>query len=174
MKKPVSFKNGSRVKTRLCGGRQVDKDGPQIEAVGCLDELNSFLGLVRAQEKQKRIVKIIEDIQKDLFLLGREIAAEDKLQKKLSNKISRKEVGRLDELMAGLEKRLDLKKQFYLPGKTLKSARIDIARAVARRAERKVTGLSKDKLLTNPAALDYLNRLSDFLFLLARLSELKK
>ncbi len=168
MKRKITTKKGDKGRTNLYSGRRVDKDSLQVEALGSIDELNSYLGLLKAQDKRKKIKSIIENIQRDLFLIGAEVAVSTSYRKKLAKKINKKEIDKIERLIKDFEQKISLKKDFSLPGQNLASASTDIARVIARRAERRVVSLWKRKLLRNPSILIYLNRLSDLLFLLAR------
>ncbi len=159
MKRSIVSRKGDKGETFLYGGVRVDKDSREIEFLGSIDELNSCLGLVKAQAKQKSLKDDIESIQKDLSLI-------------LSCRINKENIKRIDGLIKKLEPELGLEKEFYLPGKNLGSAYLDFARAIARKAERRAVGLCKKKALKNPDIIIYLNRLSDLLFLLARSSEI--
>lgn len=150
-------------------GKRIEKDSLRAEAFGSIDELNSFLGLAKALIKNQKEKKTIETVQKDLLLIGSEIATEPKYKKKLSARINKIQVESLKKKIQELEKKVNLKKQFYLPGESLPAACVDFSRAVARKAERRLISLSKNKLCQNPYLLAYLNHLSNFLFLIARL-----
>jgi len=167
----ITTKKGDKGKTDLFKGPRVYKDNLQVEIFGNIDELNSYLGLLKAQSKRRKIKNIVEGIQKDLFLIGSEIGLEPKYMEKLDKKTGKAAVRKVEKLIEGLERKIKVKKDFYLPGQTVESAIIDIARVIARRAERRVVSLSRRKPLKNKNILIYLNRLSDFLFLLARSSE---
>ncbi len=144
------------------------KDHLRIEICGNLDELNSYLGLSKSLIKTKKIKKIIESIQKDLFIIGSEIATEILFINKLKQRIDCKFIKRLEECIDQLEKTRPLTKGcFCLPGKNLPSSTMDIARTITRRLERRVVSLKKRKQLKNGFILIYLNRLSDLLYLLA-------
>lgn len=165
----IATKKGDQGKTALYPRGTVAKDSPRIELVGALDELNAFLGVSRCLLKDKMIRQDVKVIQRDLFLLGAEAVTSVVFLKKLKKRIGVPEVDRLESMIAALEKRLSAKKFcFSVPGGTLVSGSLDVARTICRRAERRAVGLSRKKLLKNPQFLIYLNRLSDVLFLLAR------
>lgn len=171
MKKTITTKKGDKGKTNLYGKKRVDKDDPRVEAFGSIDELSSYLGLLKSQEKRREVKNIIETIQKDLLFVGSEIAIGVKFKEKIAKKITKKEISKLEGLIRDFEQRVVLKKEFYLPGENFQSAVIDIARTIVRKAERRVVVLGKKELLKNSDILIYLNRLSDLFFLLARYSE---
>lgn len=165
----IYSKSGDKGKTSLYKGRRVYKDNLGIEALGSIDEVNSYLGLIKACNKFKEVKNIIEGIQKDLISISAEIFAGSKTRKG----IRREQIEKLEKLIFDSGKKINLKKDFYLPGQNPTSASLDIARVVARKAERRVISLYRKKLLENPNILIYLNRLSDLLFLLARSSEVR-
>jgi len=157
----ISTKRGDNGTTSLLYGSRVKKDSLRIEACGALDELNSFLGLCKNRLKNKKWVNLITRIQKDLFLAGSETVCRGNDAFRLRKKIGCGEVRQLERSIEELERRHKCG-AFVLPGANDISAHLDIARTVARRAERRVV------------ALVYLNRLSDLLFLLARSCESRR
>jgi len=168
----ITTKAGDKGKTALYKGGWVSKDDLRVESCGSLDELCSYLGLVKSILKSKKEKEIIESIQKDLFTIGSEIACRAKFLPKLKNKIAKSDIEKLNKAIERLEKRNKSKKRcFCLPGENTVSSFLDIARTVARRTERRITTLLRKKIITNKHILIYLNRASDFLFLLARSQE---
>ncbi len=163
----ISTKKGDNGKTTLLSGRKVDKDDMKIEAVGVLDELVSFLGLAKSIIKCRRRKNIVNGIQKDLFIMGSELAVDEAGYFKLKKKIDSDKISSLERLIISFEKKYKVD-SFYYPGKNDVSGRLNVCRAVSRRLERRAVGLKKKKLLNNNRILIYLNRLSDLLFLLAR------
>ncbi|MDK2885744.1 MAG: cob(I)alamin adenosyltransferase [Thermosipho sp. (in: thermotogales)] len=163
----ITTKTGDNGKTYLANGERVYKDDIRVEAYGTLDELNSYLGLIKnyleANEKDT-----IEKIQKQIFRISSELAKGEKF----IELISKKEIEELTLLVAEYEKNVSLK-GFVLPGSNKVSALLDIARTIARRAERRIVSLSK-KEKVRKEIIAYINRLSDFLFILARNSEKDK
>ncbi|MFH1519384.1 MAG: cob(I)yrinic acid a,c-diamide adenosyltransferase [Candidatus Omnitrophota bacterium] len=165
----IVTKKGDKGKTGLWQGPRVSKDHIRIEACGTLDELSSCLGLSKSMIKDRQAKKIIEDIQKNLFILGTEIVTETKSLNKLKQRIDNSFIGCIDKIIKGLEDEKNLKIGcFQLPGENTLASSLDICRAVTRRAERRVITLSRKKLLRNKYILTYLNRLSDLFYLLAR------
>lgn len=169
----IVTKTGDKGKTSFCKGKKVYKDHLCVETCGNIDELGSYLGFAKVQLKKRKDKEIINQIQKDLFLICAEIVTDPKQIKKITKKIDKEKVKKIEELIKNLETKIKLKKDFYIPGNNLKSSSLDVARAIARRTERRVVSLSKKRPLKNPNILIYLNRLSDLLFILARLSENK-
>ncbi len=168
----ITTKTGDKGKTALISGERIFKDDLRIELVGELDELCSFLGTAKSLIKPQADKKMVESIQVDLFTLGAEVASGPLHVMKLKKRITGACVCFLDEQAGILEKALkDRKFCFCLPGENVISGTLDVARAVARRCERKATTLAKKRITRNPHILAYLNRLSDLLYLLARKNE---
>ena len=165
----IVTKGGDKGKTSLYRGPRVSKDHIRIETVGTLDELSSYLSLAKSLAKSKKLKSIIESIQSDLFIINGEIATEHKALTKLKKRMGEKPIVYLEELILDLEARNKQKlKNFSLPAKTYLSSNLDLARTIARRAERRTVTLQRKKMLKNQNILIYLNRLSDLLYLLSR------
>jgi ATP:cob(I)alamin adenosyltransferase len=149
------------------------KDHAKIEANGAVDELCSYLGTAKSLIKNKATKRMIEGIQRDLIVMCAEIACNPKLVSRLKDRISASNVRRLDGIIEEIEKKEVFKggHGFYIPGEDFASSVLDIARAVARRAERRVVTLKKRRMLKNVHITAYLNRLSDLLYLLVRCHE---
>ena len=158
---------GDAGETSLGDGSRVPKTDPRIEAYGTVDELNSFVGLALAGDLPEEFGPWLEHVQNDLFDLGADLSVplEDERRERL--RVTTEQVERLEELCDLVNERLEPLKSFVLPGGTEASARLHVARAVCRRAERLAVALAAEHAV-NPAALAYLNRLSDLLFILAR------
>ena len=155
--------------TSLCGGKRVPKDHSRIEACGALDELCSFLGMLRSLVVDVKTKKVIESIQRELFTIGAEVTTESESLKKLARRITYAHCRRLEKLIYDIEKKRKFEGCcFYLPGEDLLSSTFDIARTVARRAERLMVTLKSKGELENPDIIVYLNRLSDLLYVMAR------
>jgi cob(I)alamin adenosyltransferase len=168
----ISTGLGDDGNTELFAGQFVPKDHPRIEFVGILDELNSFLGDAKAAALQGQTRTIIETVQKDLFAAPLLLAYPDK-EPKTGGGILPQGGGidpeRLTALIRELEERYPMR-GFVVPGKNAASAKLDIARAVCRRAERRLITLSREETIP-PLLRRYMNRLSDLLFMLARAEE---
>ena len=152
--------------TSLGDGARVPKTDPRIEAYGTVDELNSFVGLALAGELPADFREWLGQVQNDLFDLGADLAVplEDERERL---RIGQAHVDRLEDLCDRVNAELEPLKSFVLPSGSEAAARLHVARAVCRRAERLVVALS-DTASVNPLAAAYLNRLSDLLFILAR------
>lgn len=164
----IYTKTGDTGETGLFAAGRVRKDDPRIEAYGSVDELNSFLGLARAEALPAEVDALVARIQNQLFELGAELATPDPA-KRGADAISGDEVAGLEAAIDAHEERLEPLKTFILPGGTPGAAALHVARSVCRRAERRTIALlntpGED---VSPLAVVYLNRLSDLLFVLAR------
>jgi cob(I)alamin adenosyltransferase len=157
---------GDAGETSLGDGSRVAKTDPRIEAYGTVDELNSALGLVLAADPPADFRPWLEQVQNELFDLGADLSVPlDDERERL--RVAPEQVDRLEELCDLVNERLEPLRSFVLPGGGEVAARLHVARAVCRRAERRVLTLAESARV-NPIALAYLNRLSDFLFILAR------
>jgi cob(I)alamin adenosyltransferase len=155
------------------GGRRPKSDH-RIDAYGLLDEANSVLGLARAASADDEITRDLVALQQDLFVAGAELAAAPEASDRLEDGISRVTA----EMTSGLEQaidrymdRVDLPPKFVLPGGGELSARLDVARAVLRRAERRVSELGTAGELASNDVLAYLNRAADLLYAMARYAD---
>ena len=157
----IYTRTGDDGTTGLAGGERLPKDHLRIEAIGAVDELNSTIGLLRAQPLEAGIDRLLQTMQHRLFDLGGELAMPGT---ELLNQAHTTELERvLDELNADLP----ALEEFILPGGNEAAARCHLARTGARRAERALLRLSREESV-NSASNKYLNRLSDLLFVLAR------
>ncbi len=163
----IYTKTGDRGDTSLFGGQRVPKDALRIEAYGTVDELNSALGLARAENTDAHIDGILEEMQNELFELGADLATPLSVEKGKVKRIELKDVQGLEKVVDDLQERLKPLRNFILPGGSPVAARIHFARTVCRRAERAVVRLSRNEDIGNTVVI-YLNRLSDLLFVLAR------
>ncbi len=163
----IYTKTGDKGETSLIGGKRVSKDSIRIESYGTVDELNTILGICRSTNPAKEIDEILYIIQNDLFTLGTMLATPANTQNKpllLSESISQ-----IEKLIDKVELELTPLKNFILPGGDTTASMLHLARAVCRRAERKVVQLSHEEVIEQNILI-YLNRLSDLLFVLARWS----
>jgi cob(I)alamin adenosyltransferase len=163
----IYTKTGDKGKTSLFGGQRVSKDTHRIEAYGCVDELNSHLGVVRSLKPLEDVDRILVRIQHELFVLGADLATPQTSSRKKMQRISARHVERLERDIDRLDSALDPLQQFILPGGSRSSAELHVARTICRRAERSIIRLSKkSEIGTTPVV--FINRLSDLLFVLAR------
>ena len=158
-------RTGDRGETGLYGGTRVGKENPRVEAYGAVDELNSQIGLARAIVKDPKTKKILKTIQEDLFTLGGDLASE--LVSANVPRISKSHVDNLEKTIDAIHVKLRPLRRFILPTGSVAGAQFHVARAVCRRAERRVVALAKIEAI-NPDAVPYVNRLSSLLFDLAR------
>jgi cob(I)alamin adenosyltransferase len=164
-------KKGDGGETSLLGGQRVPKFDPRPDTYGVLDEASSALGVVRAMAKEARIKDIILGVQKDLLTMGAELSSLAADIPKLAVRIGAGDVQRIEDLIDDLQKYVKLKNEFIYPGETVLSAQIDVGRTIIRRAERNAARLKNEGLVNNPNIHQYLNRLADMLFVLARYDE---
>lgn len=162
----IATKTGDAGETSLFSGERVSKDNIRVEAYGTIDELNSFLGDAKHYCKTDGFKEIIVSVQTDLFRLCAELASSSGLVK---DPIISDDVDRISENLKKMEQKMDLK-GFVIPGNTPGSAKLDICRSVTRRGERRIISLAKENEV-NKLLIKYVNRLSDLLFIMARLEE---
>jgi len=165
----IYTRGGDRGETSLGDGSRVSKTDPRIEAYGTVDELNSAIGFALAGELPAASRPWLERIQNELFDLGADLSVPFTDKKKERLRITQGQVDRLEELCDRANEGLEPLRSFVLPGGTDGAARLHLARTVCRRAERLAVGLAAIDSV-NPLAIAYLNRLSDFLFILARVA----
>ncbi|HTN74391.1 MAG TPA: cob(I)yrinic acid a,c-diamide adenosyltransferase [Pirellulaceae bacterium] len=166
----IYTKTGDTGETGLFAGPRVRKDDTRIEAYGDVDELNAWLGLSRAEGPTSHIDSVLSHVQHELFAVGAELATPNPDQHQM-RLISEEHIVALEAAIDRSEAMLKPLTQFILPGGTKIASHLHIARCVCRRAERRVVTLAAHE----PAAdflvvIRYLNRLSDLLFVLARLA----
>jgi cob(I)alamin adenosyltransferase len=163
----IYTKTGDAGETSLFGGLRVRKSDPRVAAYGDVDELNAQLGLARATGTDAEIDTELQQLQRDLFALGAQLAdPTDKIASHVSKAvIDDGDVARLEQLIDALESGLPPLRHFILAGGCVSGAVLHVARAVCRRAERGMVALEP---AVDPMLLRYINRLSDLLFVLAR------
>jgi cob(I)alamin adenosyltransferase len=165
----IYTKTGDAGKTSLIGGAKVLKSDPRIEAYGTVDELNSYIGLISDYCNEDAIKIILKEIQDRLFTIGSELACDpDKATKMAIPDLYENDVEVLEKEMDQMDASLPMMKNFILPGGLPAVSFIHIARCVCRRAERCCVYLSENDGGVNPLIIKYINRLSDYLFMLAR------
>lgn len=161
----IYTKTGDAGETGLFGGGRVPKDDARVRAYGEVDELNAWIGFAVAIHLPTFESNVLEVIQRDLFSIGAELATPD--AKKLRASLDDATVGALERVIDSYDPKLKPLKNFILPGGSPKAAALHVARTVCRRAERSVVTLARSHPV-NPLIIQYLNRLSDLLFVLAR------
>lgn len=168
----IYTKKGDKGKTGLIGGTRVPKHNIRIEAYGTVDELNSFLGILRDRAVSESFKEELIFIQDRLFTLGSLLAADPEKSKMELPKIKEDDLIRLEKSIDQMDTELEPMKFFVLPGGHETVSFCHIARCVCRRAERRVCEL--DELFSqDPLILAFLNRLSDYLFVYGRFVTLK-
>ncbi len=168
----IVTKTGDKGSTALMYGRRVSKCHPRVEAYGCVDELNTALGLARASAQLDFVQSNLLVIQKDLVTVMGELAtAVEDLPRYVKDGytlVTSHLTHKLDALVKEIEAQSVSFKGWATPGACLNSAALDVARTVCRRAERRVCALQEADQLQNSEIIIYLNRLADLLWLLAR------
>jgi cob(I)alamin adenosyltransferase len=159
---------GDEGKTKLFGGHEVDKDHPRLQVYGTLDELNSYIGLVIASGTAAATKKILLSIQSDIFRISAELATPHPEKYDMKPAVAEEDIGRLEAWIDETDRELQPLKNFILPGGCTTSAALHVARTICRRAERHLARLTRETGLTGEILI-YLNRLSDLLFVLARI-----
>lgn len=162
----IYTKKGDTGETSLFGGQRVSKSSKRIDAYGTVDEMNSILGISASYGLSKKGNEWVETVQQQLFVLGADLAT-PKSRKVKIERISNNEIEFLEKAIDEMEEFLEPLKNFILPGGAQSGATLHFARTVCRRAERITVETSQDEEISEEA-IKYLNRLSDFLFVLAR------
>jgi len=174
----IVTKTGDQGTTALMYGRRVSKCHPRVEAYGCVDELNTALGMARATASEHFVGDNLLVIQKDLVILMGELATavEDlpRYVKDGYSLVTPELTAKLDKLVREIEAQKVSYKGWATPGANANSAALDVARTVCRRAERRVCALQEANQLQNAEIIIYLNRLADLLWLFARRAEAGK
>jgi cob(I)alamin adenosyltransferase len=160
-------RTGDTGETSLFGGTRARKDDPRVDAYGEVDELNAWLGLARASSTDADLATELEQLQRDLFALGAQLAdPADKIAARVTKAaLADEDVARLERLIDRLEGELPPLRRFILAGGASTGAALHVARTVCRRAERRIVALDPP---VDAVLLRYVNRLSDLLFVLAR------
>ena len=169
----IYTKTGDNGETSLYGGTRVSKAAARVESYGTLDELNAFIGLAKAEISDEKVLSQLQKIQFDLFTVGSEAATPtDKMllangKNRLDLMISEKEITELELWMDDFDAELEPLRFFILPSGGKAAATVHVCRTVCRRAERAMVFLNETEEV-RPELIKYLNRLSDYLFILAR------
>jgi len=165
----VYTRRGDAGETDLFGGERVGKDHLRVEAYGAVDELNATLGVAGAASGSPEIRSLVETLQARLFDLGAQLATPDPARRAKSGIAGpgAEDVDELERRIDAFEAELEPLRRFVLPGGSAGAAAFHLARTVCRRAERRVVALGRREPL-EPVAVRFLNRLSDLLFVLAR------
>ncbi len=163
----IYTKKGDQGTTQLIGGTRVPKSSLRIESYGTVDELNSYIGLIRDQAISEQFVEQLLEIQDRLFTMGSLLAADPEASKMKLPELFEGDVTNLEQWIDEMDGTLEPMRSFVLPGGHTTVSFCHIARCVCRRAERISVDLNAHQTL-DPLLLTYLNRLSDYLFVLSR------
>ena len=170
----IYTKTGDAGKTSLIGGTKVLKNDPRIEAYGTIDELNSFMGVVYDHCTDENSRNIVKEIQDRLFTIGSELACDPEKNIKMQiPDLHESDVELLEKEMDTMDAELPVMKNFILPGGMPAVSFMHVARSVCRRAERKCIDLQQHDGKVDPLIIKFINRLSDYLFMLARYTGMK-
>lgn len=165
----IYTKTGDTGQTSLFAGGRVDKDHLRLHAYGTIDELNSVLGMARAAQLDAALDTVMGRVQAELFHVGADLATPLDAEAKWIVRVDEAMTSRLEQEIDAFETELEPLKTFILPGGMLAAAHLHLARTVCRRAERWIVALHKETDL-NPLVQPYVNRLSDWLFVVARVA----
>lgn len=181
----IYTKRGDHGETDLFGGgtdgmRRVEKDSLRIEAIGVVDELNSFVGVVLSADVSEVVREALIEIQKDLFVLGADLATPGVVAVRGHDdvpRVSERRVEEFEKMMDRLSERLEPMTAFILPGGCEAASHLHVCRSVCRRAERVCVALERENKESGTAAagvVKFLNRLSDLFFVMARWENMQK
>ncbi|MBE7175958.1 MAG: cob(I)yrinic acid a,c-diamide adenosyltransferase [Mucilaginibacter polytrichastri] len=165
----IYTKTGDKGQTSLIGGTRVPKSDIRVDCYGTVDELNAFVGLIRSEETDAETDRCLHRIQDRLFVIGALLAADPDRSKMQLPEISAEDISDLEAEMDRMNEILPELKHFILPGGNRAISYCHVARAVCRRAERRIVELEETGK-TGADILIYMNRLSDYFFVLARFS----
>lgn len=163
----IYTKTGDKGQTSLIGGTRVPKHHIRIEAYGTVDELNSWIGVLRDSIAEAAVTDLLIEIQDRLFTMGSLLAADPEKSKMKLPELEAADITRLELAIDAMNEELPPMRSFVLPGGHITVSHCHVARCVCRRAERNVTHLAETAEL-NQLISQYLNRLSDYLFVLSR------
>jgi cob(I)alamin adenosyltransferase len=173
----IYTKKGDDGTTGLLYGGRVRKDDPRTDVYGTLDETVSALGIARAGGLTQKVEEIVVRVQREMFVVGAQLATATENQSKLEEGVSKLAPGMTEQAEADIDRLLmehPLRPEFVLPGSTMGSAGLDLARSTIRRAERLAVSMAAEGLVADDEVLRYLNRVSDLLFALARFEEAER
>ena len=165
----IYTKTGDLGKTSLIGGTKVLKSHLRIESYGTVDELNSYIGLVNDNLKDDHSKVILKEIQDRLFTIGSSLACDPEKEPLMKiPDLKETDIVLLEKEIDTMNETLPVMKSFILPGGHIAVSTIHVARCICRRAERICVHLQQENIFVEPLVIKYLNRLSDYLFMLAR------
>lgn len=161
----IYTKKGDKGETAIFYGLNINKHSLRVDCLGSLDELNANLGMARTLIKNDKVKTIIKEVQNDLFHIGAELA--------MIKQVGKLNTKKIELAIDSLQEKLPLLKNFILPSGCRSSSYLHISRTICRRAERKISKLYQSEEVSE-TTLQYLNRLSDLLFVLARFENHEK
>ena len=165
----IYTKAGDEGKTSLIGGTRVPKSHIRIESYGTVDELNSFIGLLSDLLEEASIKKVLGEVQDRLFTVGSSLACDPEKESNLKiPDLKEEDIAFLEQHMDKMNEVLEPMKSFILPGGHTAISTAHVARCICRRTERCCVNMNEQEIFVDPLVLKYLNRLSDYLFVLAR------
>ncbi|MFA7685905.1 MAG: cob(I)yrinic acid a,c-diamide adenosyltransferase [Candidatus Gracilibacteria bacterium] len=171
----ISTKTGDRGESRLMNGRMIKKSSMVFEVLGDLDEFDATLGLCKSIYLNEEFLPILEILQKDIYRIMAIVGNDMRIPKGIKE-VDRKDVLLLEQYIEKLEEEIGEIREFVMPGKNLLSANLHFARTVCRRAERKLVAYHEEMLVALGGVpefiLQYINRVSDLLFLLSKRAEM--
>ncbi len=170
-KKSISTGKGDKGRTSFLDGSRAAKGSVRPEAYGTLDEASAFIGLARSKSRLEAVRDGLLKAQNLIYRVNSELACPSESRHLLKRVIAESDVEEIAALAGRIESDLKLPPRFVLYGEEEVSALLDLARAVVRRAERAIARLDEEESLDNPSITAFINRLSDLLFLMARLEE---
>ena len=159
----IYTRTGDKGKTRLANGQEVSKNSLRVAAYGDIDELNSLIGLAQTQNSDEHLAQLLSTIQHTLFDLGGELASAGMI----AGLVSQQNIEDLEHNIDQINAELPPLEEFILPGGTNSAATLHLARSVCRRAERSIITMHQSETVA-PEIIQYMNRLSDLLFVMAR------
>lgn len=162
----IYTKKGDSGDTSLFGGKRVSKSTERIEAYGTVDELNSFVGLAASYDLSEKGTEYLRKVQELLLVLGADLATPPSSETRIA-RIAESDIEFLEDAIDEMEEDLETLKNFILPGGAQSGATLHVARTVCRRAERAAVACQKTDKISDET-IKFLNRLSDFLFVVAR------
>ncbi len=154
----IYTKRGDKGETSLFNNKRVSKKSKIVEAIGAIDELNSYIGIVRSINRFKNLDAELKSIQNDLFLIGSIIAG-------YNSSFDEKRIGRIEKRIDDIESKLPVQTSFIFLGGDVIATGLFYTRSLARKAERRLVAIQRE---IEPLVLAYINRLSDYLFILGR------
>ncbi|WP_130864003.1 cob(I)yrinic acid a,c-diamide adenosyltransferase [Bacilliculturomica massiliensis] len=163
----IYTKTGDKGMTTLYGGSKVRKSSSRVGAYGTVDEANSFIGLAASHIGNEDLEALLRLCQRKLFIIGAQLASDDRGRRALTEVIVPNDAAQLERLIDVFAAKLPASREFLIPGKSARSAYLHVARAMVRKAERQIVGIREEARVSQDVCI-YMNRLSDFLFILSR------